>query len=267
MSTIVIAEIGENHLGDVNRAKEMIHAAAEAGVDIVKFQSYLGSEVRDDDPEKEWFTKVQISDELHFELKAEAENAKVEFLSAPFSMGRLKFLIEELNLNSVKIASSEMLNFEMLDYVNESVNRVFISTGLSTLEEIKEAVAHLNSVKECYILHCTTQYPTEPGDANLLAIKTLREAFPDKQIGFSDHTLGITAPIVAVSLGAKVIEKHITMDKSLPGTDHILSVTPDELKQMVENIREAEQLLGSPEKKPTEGEMEIIEMVRTRWKA
>ena len=137
------------------------------------------------------------------------------------------------------------MNYEMLDNVIVHVNLVFISYGLSTLEEVKEAVAHLNDVIECYILHCTTQYPTESGDANLLAIKTLGEAFPDKQIGFSDHTLGITAPMVAVSLGAKVIEKHITMDKSLPGTDHVLSVTPDELKLMVENIREVEQLLGT----------------------
>ena len=263
--TVIIAEIGENHGGDWDLARKMVVAAAEAGADIVKFQSYLGAEVANDDPEKEWFTKVQLSDNIHFELKALAEQQGVDFLTSCFSIGRARFLVEELGLGQIKVASSEMLNFGLLDYLNGRVDAVFLSTGLATLDEVREAVSHLQNAKDIYILQCTTQYPCPPEQANLAVIPTLRAAFPRHHVGFSDHTIGILAPVAAVALGAEVVEKHFTLDKSLPGTDHVLSVAPDELKAMIEQIRMVETLLGSPVKKPTASELEIREFVRGRF--
>lgn len=261
---LIIAEIGENHLGDVERAKRMIAEAAGAGVDMVKFQSYLASEVADDDPEKEWFTKVQLSDEDHHALKECARKYGVEFLSSPFSLNRAKFLCEELGLKKIKIASSELLSFSLLDYINEHAEAVFLSTGMATLDEVASALSHLNNIT-CYIMHCVTQYPTEPEDANLHAITTLKATFPQHRIGYSDHTIGIQAVLTAVALGAEVVEKHFTLDKNLPGTDHILSADPDELRELVKKIEEVEILLGSYTKKPTEEEVKIKSLWRSRF--
>lgn len=263
--TIVIAEIGENHIGDMELAKKMVIKAAGAGVDIVKFQSYLASEVADSDPEKEWFAKIQLSDEAHYELKKLAEEHGVEFLSSPFSLNRARLLCEGLGLKKIKVGSSEMLNFPLLDYLNEHVETIFLSTGMATLEEINKALNHLKKVKNCYIMHCTTQYPTKPEDANLRAILTLKNAYPQHKIGYSDHTIGIWAALTAVALGAEVIEKHFTLDKSLPGTDHVLSATPEELEELVKKIEEIEILLGEPAKKPTREELKIKSFVRARF--
>lgn len=263
--TTVIAEIGENHMGDWDLARRMVVAAAEAGADIVKFQSYLGTDVADDDPEKAWFTKVQLPDDLHGELKALAERHGVEFLSSPFTVDRARFLVERLGLRKIKVASSELVNVALLDYLNGRVDVVYLSTGMATLEEVGEAVGRLRRVPHVAILHCVTQYPTRDEDANLKAIETLREAFPGHAIGYSDHTIGMTAPVAAVALGASVIEKHFTLDRSLPGTDQILSATPEELRQLIRQIRQLEALLGSGDKRPVPAELSIREMVRHRF--
>lgn len=263
--TIVIAEIGENHVGDWDRARHMVIAAAKAGADVVKFQSYLGADVADEDPEKEWFTKVQVSDEMHFELKALAERYGLGFLSSPFSLDRAKFLVQQLGLQQIKVASSEMLNVPLLTYLNKRVSTVFLSTGLATLEEIRQAVGYLHDVKDLFIMQCTTQYPCQPCDANLNVINTLRSAFPRHHVGYSDHTIGIQAALAAVALGAEVIEKHFTLDKTLPGTDHVLSADPSELEAMVKDIRHLETLLGDSFKKPTPGEEAIKGCVRSRF--
>lgn len=262
--TIIIAEIGENHIGDMNLAHKMIEEAAKAGADMVKFQSYLASEVADDDPEKDWFARVQLSDGVHRELREYAAKCGIEFLSTPFSLDRAKLLCEGLGLKKIKIASSEMINFRLLDYVNEHADIVFLSTGMATTGEIKNSLPHLNKVTT-YILHCVTQYPTEPEDANLRAITTLKEAFPKYHIGYSDHTLGNQAVLTAVALGAEVVEKHFTLDKTLPGTDHIISADPEELRKLVKGVREVETLLGSYEKRPTPGEEEIKSFVYSRF--
>jgi len=263
--TIIIAEIGENHLGDMNIAHRMIEEAASAGADIVKFQSYWGADVPFHDPEREWFTRVQVSDEQHRELKKHSEELNVEFLSSPFSMERVRFLCEGLGLEKIKIASSEMMNFPMLDYVNQHASTVFLSTGLSNLEEIGEALSHLTNVANCYVLHCCTQYPALDWQANLQAITSMQKAFPDHKIGYSDHTLGSEASVAGVALGAQVIEKHFTLGKELPGTDHIVSVDPMELKEMVDRIRRLEVLLGDGVKQPVTEELEIRDFVRNRW--
>src|SRR5437867_4462977 len=152
--TLIIAEIGENHGGDWTLARHMVAEAARAGADMVKFQSYLGSDVADTDPEKEWFSKVQLPDGMHFELKSYAEQHGVEFMSTPFSLSRARFLVEQVKLRKVKVASSEMLNFSILDYLNGRVDWVFLSTGLAALEEVKVAVAHLNDVPHVCLMQC-----------------------------------------------------------------------------------------------------------------
>ena len=252
-------------MGDMDIAHRMIEEATSAGADIVKFQSYWGSDVPDDDPEREWFTRVQVSNDQHKALKTHAEELGVQFLSSPFSIERARFLCEELGLQKIKIASSEMMNFPLLDYVNEHASTVFMSTGLSNLEEIDESLSHLKQVANCYVLHCCTQYPASDGQANLQAISTMRQAFPDKMIGYSDHTLGIDAAVASVALGAQVVEKHFTLGKTLPGTDHLISAAPSDLKDMVERIRRVEVLLGDGVKQPTAEELEIREFVRNRW--
>lgn len=243
----------------------MIDEAAEAGADIAKFQSYRGIDVSVDDPEREWFTKVELTCEMHHKLNDHAKNRGIEFLSSPFTIERAKLLCEDLGLSKIKIASSEMLNFTLLDYVNDNADTVFLSTGLANLDEIGEAISHLDQVRNKYILHCCTQYPTLDYRVNLRAISQMQIAFPGNSIGFSDHTLGIDASVAAVALGARVIEKHFTLDKTLPGTDHILSATPEELRELVTRIRRTEILLGDPIKQPQPEELEILEFVRSRF--
>ena len=262
---IIIAEIGENHLGDMDMARQMIEEAAGAGADIVKFQSYRGADVKPDDPEREWFSKVELADAAHYEMKDLAESKGMEFMSSPFTVERARLLCEGLGLRKIKIASSEMLNFPLLDYVNQHAGTVFLSTGLATLEEVEQAVSHLDRVEECHILHCCTQYPAADHQINLRAIPLMQMAFPGYRIGYSDHTLGIDAVVAAAALGAQAVEKHFTLDKSLPGTDHVLSATPAELREMVDRVRRVETLLGRPIKGPVPEELEILDFVRGRF--
>jgi N,N'-diacetyllegionaminate synthase len=262
---ITIAEIGENHIGDMNIAKMLIRQAASAGADYIKFQSYKAGNFKKDDPEYEWFKKVSLSDEDHFKLRDYAKKHKIKFLSSPFSLERAKFLCERLGLKEIKIASGVMLNFKILDYVNKHAHTVFLSTGMATVKEIKLALSNLKKVKNCYILHCVSQYPCQDEEANLKAILSLRKQFK-YPIGYSDHTIGTEACVAAVALGARVIEKHFTFDKKChEGTDHILSANADEFKKMVEKIGRIAKMLGKEEKKPTKGEKKILHFVRERF--
>jgi len=261
----IIAEVGENHLGDLDRAREMVVEAARAGADVVKFQSYRGVDVAADDPEREWFTQVELSDAAHRELAGLAEREGTRFLSAPFTVERCRFLVDDLGLREIKIASSEMLNFKLLDFLNGRVETVYLSTGLADIDEVRAAVARLADVPDVVVMHCVTQYPLADEDANLRALQTLAAALPERRIGYSDHTIGMLAPLLAVALGAVVIEKHFTLDRSLPGTDHVLSLTPPELAELVRRVRTAETLLGSAEKRPSDAELEIRDFVRSRF--
>lgn len=264
-NTTIIAEIGENHVGDMNLARRMVMEAAAAGADVVKFQSYRGCDVAPDDPEREWFSNVELSDEAHHELARVAAEHDVEFVSAPFTVERARFLVEDLGLRAIKVASSEMVNADLLGYLNGRTERVYLSTGLADLIEVQQAVELLGDVPEVVVMHCVTQYPLEPRNANLRAITTLANALPGRMIGYSDHTVGLHAAVLAVALGATVIEKHFTLDRSLRGTDHMLSATPPDLRKLVSLIQEAEVLLGSPDKRPVDAELEIREFVRTRF--
>lgn len=261
----IIAEIGENHVGDWDLARRMVVEAARAGADIVKFQSYRGDDVSDEDPEKAWFKQVELPDALHLEFAQLAKEHGVEFLSAPFTIERAQWLCERMGLSAIKIASSELTNGPLLDYLNGRVDTVYLSTGMATLDEIHRALGYLGAVPQVVIMHCVTQYPLKDEDANLNAIQLLRQTFPAHPVGYSDHTVGLLAPVLAVALGASVIEKHFTLDKSLPGTDHVLSVTPQELNNLVQWIRQSERLLGIAEKRPLAAELEIRDRFRQRF--
>lgn len=186
-------------------------------------------------------------------------------MSSPFSVERARFLCEKLGLRAIKVASSELLNQPMLEYINRHADTVYLSTGMATLDEITQALRLLCDVPEVCILHCVTQYPLKDAETNLRAISTLQKAFPNRAIGYSDHTIGILAPVAAVALGAKVVEKHFTVDRSLPGTDHVLSALPEEFRAMVDQIRRVETLLGEGEKVPAASELLIRDFVRSRF--
>jgi len=261
---IIITEIGENHLGDMALAKKMIKEAAKAGADIIKFQSYTPKTFKKDDPEYDWFKKVSLSDANHFMLKEYTEKHGAEFMSSPFDMERSRFLCEKLKLKKIKVASGKMTDIKMLCYLNRNCEEIFLSTGMTNLTEIRDSLKLLDNVK-VNLLHCVTQYPVQNADANLLAIRTLKQEFPELTVGYSDHTLGTLAPLMAVALGAEIIEKHFTLDKTLPGTDHVLSVTPDELKKLIQDIREIGLLLGDGKIVPRRCEEAIKEFVRARF--
>lgn len=247
-------------------AKQMVSDAAESGADIVKFQSYLGKDFKDDDPEKEWFTKVELSNEVHFELKETAERHGIEFLSSPFSLERAKFLCEDLGLRKIKIASGMMMNFKVLDYLNSSkIETLYLSTGLANIDEIAQALKHIENIPEIFLLHCITQYPCKDEEANLKTIITMKQEF-GLPVGFSDHTIGIDACLAAVALGACVIEKHFTFDNDCKeGTDHIISATKDDFCEMAQKITRIDKFLGSGIKGPSPSEREILSFVRERF--
>ena len=262
----IIAEVGENHIGDMEIARQLVKWAAEAGADYVKFQSYRPENFRSDDPEYEWFKKVSLRDADHVTLQASAKESGIKFLSSPFSLERARFLCEKLGLREIKIASGIMLNFKILDYINRHADTIFLSTGMATIDEIKTALGHIPDVRNVCLMHCTTQYPCDDKEANLRAISVMKREFPACQIGYSDHTVGTEACLLAIALGAEVIEKHYTFDKNAKeGTDHVLSVTPAELKGLVRYIRRAEILLGESAKRPTPGEKKIKDFVRNRF--
>ncbi len=266
--TTIIAEIGENHMGNMEMAKAMITTAADFGADIVKFQSYRGEDTKPDDPERDFFKQVELSDEMHFELKSLAEEKGVKFLSSPFNVERAKFLVENLGLDEIKVASGKMHNAKLLDYLNsqhDKVKTVYISTGVATIDMIRESVSRLKDIERVVIFHCVATYPLKDEDANLRAISTLIREFPDYEIGYSDHTCGIEACVAAVALGAVVLEKHYTFNTLMPGTDHLGAMTPQMLGELVRWIERIEPMLGTGEKKPTEAEKQIAHLLRDRF--
>lgn len=267
----IIAEAGVNHNGDVNLAKKLIDVAKEAGADAVKFQTFKTEEVVTKNAEKAQYQKeatgaeesqfemiknLELTEKDFEELFAYARERDILFLSSPFDKGSVD-LLDELGVPAFKIASGEITNFPLLKYIARKKKTIILSTGMSTLGEIEEAleVIRKEGAEEIVLLHCVSCYPAKVEDMNLKAMETLKHAFK-LPVGLSDHTVGITTPIVAVALGACVIEKHFTLDKNLPGPDHKASLAPDELKQMVKAIRDVGKALGDGIKKPTKDEEE-----------
>lgn len=267
--TFVIAEAGVNHNGNFENAKKMIDVAKKSGVDAVKFQTFKAEKVVSKFAEKaeyqknntgnsesqlEMIKKLELSFSDFKELKEYSEKQGILFLSTPFDFESIEFL-EDLGMEIWKIPSGEITNLPYLEKIAKIGKKIIMSTGMCELSEIEEALKVLKEAgaKDISILHCNTEYPTPMKDVNLLAMLGLKEKFK-VDIGYSDHTLGIEVPISAVALGAQIIEKHFTLDKSMEGPDHIASLNPQELEEMVKAIRNIEVALGSKEKFASESE-------------
>ncbi len=262
----VIAEAGVNHNGDINLAKKLIDVAREAGADAVKFQTFKAEEVVTQSAEKaryqkqttgagesqfEMIKKLELAEADFEELYRYAQKKGLLFLSSPFDKGSVDFL-DKLGVAALKIPSGEITNFPLLRHIANKKKPIILSTGMSTLEEIEEALAVIQKegLTEIVLLYCVSSYPAKTEEMNLRAMETLKHAFK-LPVGLSDHTLGVTVPVAAIALGACVIEKHFTLDKSLPGPDHRASLEPDELKAMIKAIRDVAGALGDGVKKPT----------------
>jgi N,N'-diacetyllegionaminate synthase len=273
----IIAEAGVNHNGKLDMAKELVVAAAQAGADAVKFQSFKAENVvtrkapkakyqkqttSSAESQYEMIKKLELSAGNFAELAHHAQKKGILFLSTPFDNENVD-LLDSLGVPVFKIASGEITNSPLIRYIAKRGKPVILSTGMSTLGEINEALQVIQSegIKDILLLHCVTAYPAKVEDVNLKAMETLRRAFK-LPVGLSDHTLGITIPIAAVALGACVIEKHFTLDKSLPGPDHQASLEPEELKQMIKAVREVEKAMGDGNKMPTEEEKQIQKVAR-----
>ena len=258
---IVIAEAGVNHNGDITKAKALIDKGAEAGVDYVKFQTfkagnlvtkqakraaYQDRNTQDNDTQYEMLKKLELSQAVHQELIDYCAQKGVQFLSTGFDIESLEFLAR-LGITIAKVPSGEITNLPYLRKIATLFPEVILSTGMATIIEIKDAVKVLtdNGVNrdKITVLHCNTEYPTPMEDVNLRAMLHIQQEV-GVAIGYSDHTLGIEVPIAAVALGATIIEKHFTLDKTLPGPDHKASLEPDELKAMVSAIRNIEKAIG-----------------------
>lgn len=273
----IIAEAGVNHNGDVGIARRLVDAAAEAGADAVKFQTFIGEKCIAAGAEKAGYQKETVGEEgsqldmirkleLSFEefrgLKSYCEERGILFLSTAFDLDSARFL-HELGLTVYKIPSGEITNYPLLRTIGEFGGRVIMSTGMCELEEIGSAmdVLRRSGTTDISLLHCNTQYPTPMADVNLRAMEQLREVFRTP-VGYSDHTLGIEVPIAAAALGASIIEKHFTLDRGMEGPDHRASLEPGELKRMVAAVRNIEAALGDGRKKVTESERENLVIAR-----
>ena len=266
----IIAEIGANHNGDFDLAKKSIEEAYKCGVDAVKFQTYTAKELLadtdriitwgkkgDEKQEKisEMFDRISLKREWHKELFNYAKSLGLEVFSTPFSVDGVEFL-ENLNVPCYKVASSDVNYVDMLEVMAKKEKPIILSVGKSTLREVDSAVdlLEINNCKELIIMHCVAQYPSPMDEMNLNVIKSLKLMYPDSIIGFSDHSIGTTSAIGAVVLGAKVVEKHFTIDKTLEGPDHWFSLDPKEMTQLVSEIRNIEIALGSSRKRVLECE-------------
>ncbi|MCM1154908.1 MAG: N-acetylneuraminate synthase [Roseburia sp.] len=273
----VIAEAGVNHNGDIKIAKQLIDVASEAGADAVKFQTFKAERLVCKNAQKaeyqlettdksesqlEMLKQLELTEQMHKELMEYCEEKKIMFLSTPFDIESIKVL-SGLGMQIFKIPSGEITNLPCLLEIARQQKRVILSTGMSSMDEVKAAVGILknNGAKDITLLHCNTQYPTPVSDVNLLAMVSMREEL-GLPVGYSDHTQGTEIPIAAAALGAAVIEKHFTLDRNMKGPDHKASLEPHELKQMIEGIRKIESALGNGIKEASESEKANMNIVR-----
>ena len=275
----IIAEAGVNHNGDLNLAKKLVQEAAYAGADYVKFQSFDTEDIVTKDAKQasyqekntktkqsqyDMLKKLELDKKAHIEFIKECEKCGINFLSTAFDLKNIE-LLNELGLEIFKIPSGEITNLPYLKAIAKLNKKVFMSTGMSNLAQIQEALDILYKYgtkrKNITLLHCNTQYPTPFEDANLKAMLTLKEAFK-LDVGYSDHTQGISVALGAAALGALVIEKHFTLDKSMQGPDHKASLEPCELRAMIKGIREIEMALGDGIKRISKSEKENAKIAR-----
>ena len=277
--TLVIAEAGVNHNGDLKLAKKLVDASVAAGADIVKFQTFRANNLVTDTAEQapyqqkalgnsrtqlSMLEKLELSPSDHLFLLEYCNDQGIEFLSTAFDQPSLDLLIS-LRPKRWKIPSGEITNLPYLRQIGSQGQPIILSTGMSTLGEIESAIDVLERAgtprRDLTVLHCTTEYPAPPQEVNLRAMCTITHAF-GVSVGYSDHTAGIAVPIAAVAMGASVIEKHLTLDRTLPGPDHQASLEPEQFAQMVNHIRIVEQALGSSIKMPSVSEQANLAVVR-----
>lgn len=278
-SVFIISEAGVNHNGNINFAKELVDIAKSSGVNAIKFQTFKASELVTESAQKadyqkettsnsetqyEMLKKLELSHNMHIELINYCQKKNILFLSSPFDCGSVEYL-HNLNMSIFKIPSGEILHVPYLRKIATLNKPTILSTGMCTLEDIEFGVKILLNAgldkSNLSLLHCTTEYPCPFEDVNLNAMKTIQNKF-EVPVGYSDHTPGITIPIAAVAAGATIIEKHFTIDKSLPGPDHKASLDPQELKAMVEQIRIVEIAKGNGIKVPSQSEKKNIQIAR-----
>lgn len=285
MSTFIIAEAGVNHNGSRDLALRLIDAAAHSGADAIKFQTFSAEKVVGPQASKavyqqeatgagsqyEMLKQLELGEDDYNELTIHCERSGIEFMSTPFDCDAVDFLLGH-KVKRLKIPSGEITNHPFLAYLASKDVPIIMSTGMASLDEVREAINVISGTRESLdfqtplqdcltILHCTSNYPAELADVNLLAMKTL-ERETKLPVGYSDHTLGIAVCSAAVALGASVIEKHFTLDRTMQGPDHNTSLEPDELEKMIKQVRDIEQALGSPEKAPTQSETEMRVLAR-----
>ena len=279
MATLIIAEAGVNHNGDMQLANQLIDAAAEAGVDVVKFQTFKADQLATSkaakasyqqqttdkaENQQSMLKRLELSFDQHQQLISHCVNSGIEFLSTAFDDPSID-LLNKFNLKRLKIPSGEITNLPYLRRIGELGKPLILSTGMANMGEIEAALAVLETAgtnrAQITVLHCTTEYPAPMAEVNLRAMQTIGKAF-GVAVGYSDHTAGIEVPIAAVALGATVIEKHITLDQNLPGPDHKASLEPKEFAAMVRAIRNIEQALGNGIKQPTASEAANLPIVR-----
>lgn len=279
MKTLIIAEAGVNHNGDLTLARELIDVAADAGADLVKFQTFSADRLATTHARKADYQaqvtgagesqhamlrRLELTRDMHEALIAHCKARGIKFFSTGFDRESIDMLVE-LGMDRFKIPSGEITNLPYLRHVGSYGNPVILSTGMSTLSEVEAALKVLEKAgtrhDQITVLHCNTEYPTPMVDVNLRAMLTIRDAF-GVEVGYSDHTSGIEVAVAAVALGATVIEKHFTIDRNFPGPDHKASLEPAELKAMVVAIHNIEQALGDGIKRPSASEAKNIAIVR-----
>jgi len=279
MSVFIIAEAGVNHNGSVDLAKQLIDVASDSGANAVKFQTFKAENLVVKNTQKAEYQKqttnasesqfnmikrLELDVETHKELIAYCQEKNIIFLSTPFDHDSIN-LLNDLNLQIFKIPSGEITNLPYLRHIGKLNKEVILSTGMSNLQEVEDALTVLISAgtqkNNITVLHANTMYPTPMGDVNLNAMLTIQKEL-GVAVGYSDHTLGVEVDIAAVAMGASIIEKHFTLDKTMNGPDHKASLEPEELKSMVASIRNIEKAMGNSEKKPSPSESINIEVVR-----
>ena len=281
MRTLIIAEAGVNHNGYIDIAKQLVDKAADAGADIIKFQTFKSEKLvsksahqadyqkknigkLSDDSQLNMLKKLELSEQDHIELMHYCQKKGIKFFSTAFDMDSIDFL-HSLNLGLWKIPSGEITNYPYLKKIAQYHEPVILSTGMCEIEDISAAMDVLLKYgvkrEQITILHCNTEYPTPFEDVNIRAMQEMRDKF-HVSIGYSDHTKGIEVPIAAVALGASVIEKHFTINRNMEGPDHKASLEPDELKAMVSAIRHIELAMGNGHKKVSESERKNISIAR-----
>jgi len=279
MKTLIIAEAGVNHNGDINMAKRLIDIAANSGADLVKFQTFSADRLvthgaakadyqilatDNTESQHDMLRKLELTESMHNELIAHCASQNIGFFSTGFDVESINLLVG-LGQELFKIPSGEITNLPYLRHIGKLNKTVIISTGMSNMDEIEAAINVLEESgthrSKITVLHCTTAYPVPMSDVNLRAMQSIRTKL-NVAVGYSDHTLGIEIPIAAVALGATIIEKHFTTDRSLPGPDHKASLEPTELLAMINGIRNIEKALGDGVKRLMPSEITNLSIAR-----